>query len=167
MLTSIVCRKVLMFMYTHTVTDADLKDHALELMEIADLYQLKHLHEKCENYLCCEFQVLVLISPCGVLPFYLPFLPSQTISRMISIPSLLVKADLHRALTLKAMCFEWINKHGSDLIEGRDFDAVPQQLLLELFRDCNVTGLRLKSEDPEAKRRKMEQVEDCGASLLE
>jgi hypothetical protein len=75
MLTSIACRLVLVFMYTRTVTDADLKDHALELMEIADLYQLKHLHEKCEKYLCWEFQVVILISPCGVLPF-LPFLPS-------------------------------------------------------------------------------------------
>jgi hypothetical protein len=163
MLTSIVCRKILMFIYTHTVTDADLKDHALELMEIADLYQLKHLHEKCENYLCCEFQVVVLIYPCGVPPF-LPFLPSQTISQMISIPSLLSKADLHRALTLKAMCFEWINKRGS---EGLDFDALPQPLLLELFRDCNVMVRRLKSEDQEAKRRKMEQAENCGASQLE
>jgi hypothetical protein len=46
-------------MYTHTVTDADLGAHAEELMAAASEYQLTHLHEKCEMYLCWKVQVSV------------------------------------------------------------------------------------------------------------
>jgi hypothetical protein len=53
-------RAVLTFMYTHTVTDADLNAHAEELMAAASEYQLPHFHEKCEMYLC--WKVLVSVS---------------------------------------------------------------------------------------------------------
>ena len=52
MLTVIARRAVLTYMYTRTVSDADLRLHAVELMEAANQYHLMHLHEKCEKYLC-------------------------------------------------------------------------------------------------------------------
>ena len=44
-------------MYTHTVTDADLNAHAEELMGAASEFQLQHLHQKCEMFLCWKVQV--------------------------------------------------------------------------------------------------------------
>jgi hypothetical protein len=44
-------------MYTHTVADNDLFAHAEELMAAASEYQLPHLHQKCELYLCWKVQV--------------------------------------------------------------------------------------------------------------
>ena len=44
-------------------------------------------------------------------------------------------SDLHRAFALKEMCFECIFIRGTPMITDPAFDAMPQPLLLELFRD--------------------------------
>ena len=84
----------------------------------------------------------------------------------VSILSLLVKAYLHRALTLKAMCIEWIYKRCRDLIEGPDFEDMPQPLLHELFlyyADRQGSSTRIRGpDDPVEIRRQKEYAEYLG-----
>ena len=119
-------------MYTHTVTDADLDAHAEELMAAASEYQLPHLHEKCELYLCWKMQVC---ASCRALGAFTNSLSAQTAHHSLNIPSLLVTSDLHRALALKEMCFESIFIRGTSILLDASFNNMPQPLLLELLRD--------------------------------
>jgi hypothetical protein len=151
-------------MYTHTVTDADLNAHAEELMAAASEYQLPHLHEKCEMYLCWKMQVRAschaleaftnslslhrrrttrlkhsltpsLCTDGAPLTFTNSLPSAQTAHHSLNIPSLLVTSDLHRALALKEMCFESIFIRGTSVLLDASFNNMPQPLLLELLRD--------------------------------
>jgi hypothetical protein len=62
-----MCRALLTFMYTNTVADNDLHEHAEELMDAADAYDLPLLHDKCERYLCWRLQVTVLTTDFGII----------------------------------------------------------------------------------------------------